>query len=310
MPAYTQLNKSLIEDLCFAYSLGKLLSFVILQGGSENTNYRIETEKGTYVLTVCEQKSIEETIGLANLLSHLEANNFITTKIVANEKRQYVQLSEGKPILIKQYLDGIITQNLSENQLIQIGKAIGELHLIPSTGNLPKEFSYGKQIFHELEKPNINDPFIIWIKNMHELITTNTPSTLPKALIHGDIFYNNVIVEGNNIVAIMDFEEACHYYRIFDLGMAIIGCCSNENKIDFNKASYLMKGYRESTILEETEKELLQIYTAYAAAATAFWRFRQYRIRKPEKELENKHLEMQTLANCALESPKEYFLDL
>ena len=62
--------------------------------------------------------------------------------------------------------------------------------------------------------------------------------------------------------------------------------------------------------LEEVEKEKLQVYTAYAAAATAFWRYRQYRIRKPEKTAWDRHLEMKALADQALASPVEDFMEL
>ena len=57
-------------------------------------------------------------------------------------------------------------------------------------------------------------------------------------------------------------------------------------------------------------KEKLQVYTAYAAAATAFWRYRQYRIRKPEKTAWDRHLEMKALADQALASPVEDFMEL
>ena len=290
--------------------LGKITQWDHLKGGSENTNVRLKTEVGEWVLTICEQKSTEETMALAHLLEHLEQHGFTTTRLVKNTNGKYVQHLNGKPILLKEYLPGEITTHLNEHQLLEIGRAMGELHQIPPPSTLPDHFSYGQQAFGEVTQSGIDDPFVSWLAELHGQVLENTPAGLPRALIHGDIFDNNVIVNEDSVIAIMDFEEACHYYRVFDLGMALIGSCTTKGKLDFSKARFLLKGYLETSTLQEKEKEKLPIYTAYAAGATAFWRYRQYRIRKPEKTAWDRHLAMKALADQALASPAEAFMEL
>ena len=68
--------------------------------------------------------------------------------------------------------------------------------------------------------------FYKWLKEIQKYIESYISTDLPKALIHSDIFYNNIIVNKDSEKAtIMDFEEACYYYRVFDIGMMIVGTC-------------------------------------------------------------------------------------
>jgi homoserine kinase type II len=133
---------------------------------------------------------------------------------------------------------------------------------------------------------------------------------LPMTLIHGDVFYDNLIVQGERLMAIIDFEEACHYYRSFDLGMVIVGTCRDRQGISFQKARQFLRGYQNDTTLESVERESLQAFAVYAAVATSFWRFRQYHLLRPDPQLYDKHVEMQTLADTISEYPASSFKEL
>ncbi|WP_027078817.1 protein kinase family protein [Maribacter antarcticus] len=92
MIQYTVLNDQNVRAIMATYNLGELLSFKILSGRSENTNYLVITEIGKYVLTICEQKSAETTIELADLLEYLDHPNFSTLKIILNVTNKTVGL--------------------------------------------------------------------------------------------------------------------------------------------------------------------------------------------------------------------------
>jgi homoserine kinase type II len=130
------------------------------------------------------------------------------------------------------------------------------------------------------------------------------------ALIHGDVFFDNMIVQGDQLMAIIDFEEACNYYRSFDLGMVIVGACRDRQGISFEKAGQFMRGYQKETTLQSIERDTLKAFAVYAAVATSFWRFRHYHLRRPEPRLHDKHVEMQTLADTISEYPESSFTQL
>ena len=72
MAQYTTLNQQEIDIIGAEFSIKNIDSFGILSGGSENTNYVLKTENGSFVLTICEQKTAQKARDLALLLEHLE----------------------------------------------------------------------------------------------------------------------------------------------------------------------------------------------------------------------------------------------
>jgi len=109
--------------------------------------------------------------------------------------------------------------------------------------------------------------------------------------------------------AIIDFEEACNYHLIFELGMGILGICVNDNMINLDKARAFVNGYQKVRPLAQIEKESLQLFVHYAAVATSYWRFNKYNIEEPTKDRGNHHWEMVQLANKVSEISKNYFFD-
>jgi len=57
MAHYSILNKADILEILKPYSIYSIKKFKILDGGSENTNYKIDSEVGKIVLTISEQKN-------------------------------------------------------------------------------------------------------------------------------------------------------------------------------------------------------------------------------------------------------------
>ena len=108
--------------------------------------------------------------------------------------------------------------------------------------------------------------------------------------------------------ALIDFEEACQYYKVFDLGMAVVGLCTEESKVRLPKVRSLVNGYQEIRVLEEAEKEFLPLFIEYAAIATSSWNFWKYNIDTPIAELSGKHWKMVNIAMDASAIPGEIFM--
>lgn len=304
MSLYTKLDLKNIQTILQQYNIGELSTYKTLVGGAENTNTLITTRKGKYVLTLCERKTLEETTVLANLLNHLEEYQYPSSILVRNNSGSTVSTFQKKPILLKKYIDGYVEEMPSSDIIKEIGRSIGQLHLLPVPPFLPTQFSYGQQIFFEVTQSNLNLPFVDWLAKKHKFILENCSGDLPKALLHGDVFSSNVVISPTQQPVIMDFEEACHYYRLFDVGMAIVGLCRENGKLIWEKAQELLVGYIEVVPLTPLEKQKVQAFIIYAATATAFWRFRQFNILVPTKSMQDNYLEMQDIANQAMmESP-------
>jgi len=292
---YTKLDEKSIQQILQQFDITPVISWCILEGGSENTNHILETAQRKYVLTLCERKTFAEATILVDLLKHLENHQFKTTKVVPNKAAKNISFFENKPIILKEYIVGEIIENHTNDLLKKIGTSIAQLHLIPAPDFLPKVYSCGQEVFSELK--DTKHPFVDWLNEMHSTIQKKLNSALPKALIHGDIFFSNVIIDPQEQPIIFDFEEACYYYRIYDIGMAIVGLCNQQGKIDWTKVENLVSGYEQITPLLKEEKDALKFYITYAATSMAFWRFRQFNILAPTPSRKDSYLELKNIAD-------------
>ena len=281
-----------------------------MEGGLENTSYCVETSAGRYVLTLWNQKSLRHATDLANLLVYLNDHGIRTSRVVVPSGEPSVVLHDGIPVMLKRFVDGGVTANLTGNLLAQLGGEIARLHKIPAPSYVPQSFLYGRSHFTEVTDSSLDHAYLQWLSEKSDYLEKRIPQDLPLALIHGDVFFDNVIVQGDELMAIIDFEEACHYYRNFDLGTVIVGSCRGRRGISFKKARQFMRGYQEETTLQAAERGTLKVFAVYAAVATSFWRFRQYHLRRPEPRLYDTHVEMQTLADSICEYPESRFAEL
>jgi len=221
-----------------------------------------------------------------------------------------VILHNEKPVMLKHYIDGDDAADLTGNLLVQLAEEVARLHAIPAPSYLPQSFPYGLSYFPEVTDSNLGHPYVDWLSEKTSYLQQRIPPHLPMALIHGDVFLDNMIVQGDQLMAIIDFEQACHYYRGFDLGMVIVGTCRDRKGISFEKARQFIRGYQKRITLQSIETETLKTFAVYAAVATSFWHFRHHHLRRPEPQLCDKHVEMQTLADIISEYPDSRFTEL
>jgi homoserine kinase type II len=233
-----------------------------------------------------------------------------TSQFVVPPKERIVLMHDEKPVMMKRYVDGDVRSNLPGDLLVQLGEELARLHEIPAPPYLPQSFPYGRRHFPEVTNSKLGHVYIDWLSEKVNYLQERIPQHLPMAFIHGDVFFDNMIVQGDQLMAIIDFEEACHYYRSFDLGMVIVGACRDRQGISFEKAGRFIRGYQKEITLQSIERDSLKAFAVYAAVATSFWRFRQYHLRRPEPRLYEKHVEMQILADTISKYPDSRFTGL
>mgnify|MGYP000228657819 CR=1 FL=1 len=94
---------------------------------------------------------------------------------------------------------------------------------------------------------------------------------LPKGLIHGDLFRDNTLFDGDTLSAILDFSEAGRDYWLLDIAITINDFCSDWPQVRLNQALYqaFVDGYQQVRPLTEDEQFVLPSFLAMAA--TRFW---------------------------------------
>ena len=307
MATYTRLTQNDIQKIAGNYNL-KIIKFAPIEGGNGNSSYKLTSQTGKYVLTVCDDKTLDEVTVMGKLLLLLEQHDFPCTRVIPSVNNDLITLFKDKPVMLKGYIEGCVFESLDSQMLVQLGAETAKLNQIPAPNYLPTEHPYGRSYFPQVISLNIDTKYESWLKKQIDDLKRELSPDLPRALIHGDLFFDNLLFDKTNFNAIIDFEEACHYYRVFELGMAIIGTCVEDTKVDLEKASALVQGYQQIIELELIEKKSLQIFVQYAATATSYWRFDKYNIDSPEADKANMHWQMVKLAKAISEIPSKDFV--
>ncbi len=309
MTANSQLNSPQILSILAPYGITELTSYTLLSGGSENSNYLINSVNSKYVLTICEQKSLQKSRQLVALLNYLAAQQFHTSTLVKNLAGQDISLYNGRAVILKNFIEGSILAAIDAPLLFSLGAQLATLHSLKAPDYLPDNVSYNYTKFSQVRAYSADSDFYAWLVNTSQYIQSYISQDLPKSIIHSDIFSDNIIVSQDAKSAIiMDFEEACFYYRVFDIGMMIVGTCCDNGRVSLAKAQSLIQGYQQNIILNDLERNALQAFTVYGATATAFWRHQNYQYTNPEQSMFDHYLAMKNIADQVLAIAKDEFI--
>jgi len=295
MAHYTQLDRNSLVKILENYQLDAVEKITALDGGQANSSSILYTRSGTYVLSVCDEKSFDELELLTRTLEHLHRNGIPTTRLVrTKDNRPFIEYDK-KPVYVKEFIEGSVPGSLTPAMVRQLGVALAELHAVPVPDYLSTRFPYGIESFDDLLHDKRSFPR--WLsEKSHYLMQCINPE-LPTGLIHGDLFHDNTVFQGEQLAALLDFEEVCNYYLIFDLGMCAAGCCCLSGTLSVPLTVELVHGYQSVRPLTDLEKKLFKCHIEYSAISTAFWRYRQYNIRLPDIGMNDTHETMRDLAD-------------
>src|SRR3546814_2621497 len=87
-------------------------------------------------------------------------------------------------------------------------------------------------------------------------IDANWPTALPHAVIHADLFPDNVLMLGNEVSGLIDFYFSCTDIRAYDLAVTHSAWCFDLDGRNYHadRAAALVAGYEEAFGLSEAER--------------------------------------------------------
>lgn len=298
MARYTTLTSEELADIVAHYTIGTPVQFEEISGGFGNSNFKLTTTDDTFLLKICDEKNLVELQMQIALLEHLRQHAYPTAYPILQKNGDALHVTPNYRVMIYPFLDGGMPQP-SQRVLTQIGEALAKLHRIPPLSELPR-FPMGiAQITPFLKEVKMTQfathPFLVWLKSELEWIKPELNKPLPIGLLHGDLFLDNTLFDGNQMVAILDFEEGCRDTLLIDVGMTIIGCCyTAQHELDMASVHGFLNAYNTLRPLTDNEWNSLDCFVHYAALAIAFWRFRQFNIRHPDVRSADTYHEMIT----------------
>jgi homoserine kinase type II len=289
MARLTELSDTEIAAVARLYDL-EVTRYQAIRGGDENSSFMLKGGDQNYVLTFYEKRPLEGVETLANLLNHLAGNGYHTNRAIATRDGGFVPEFKGKPMLLKTWIAGRTLRDTEQSDFRSIGRSLAELHQVPAPGFLPRDHPYGLTLMPRSCEHGVDQDYEKWLADKIAYLESNYPPDLPKAFIHGDLFDDNIIYKQGEFQAIIDFGEACHYTRAYDLGSVLFGSCMVDSRLDVEHAREVMEGYRSLISLEAQERGAIHFFAVYAGAAISAWHYRHTFLGKPDGERLDKYL--------------------
>jgi homoserine kinase type II len=306
MAKYTNLGAHEIRLLAQRYGL-KVTDHSVIEGGAANSSYFLYADGKEYVLTIADDKSVESGFKLVGLLDHLVEHGFPTSRAISSSTGAKVTVFRDKAVMVKKYIPGNTVRHISKEGLFSLGSTLARLHQIPAPAFIPQTHTYGSDQFSKAAGLNCDVGFEDWLAQMGADYLRERPLGLPRGLIHADVFWDNVIYLDGEFQAIIDFEDSCNYFYVYDLASALFGTCVDAGKLDLEKASQIIKGYEQIRVLEADERRALQLFSVYSGVAISYWRYMKYNLHNPTAANKNLHKRTAEIADGIRAIPADIF---
>ena len=260
-----------------------------IDGGDENSSFLLNSPEDDYVLTVYEKKSLPEVKQAALMLNHLAEYGYFTNRVIITTDGGSVFDYQGKSIILKTWIPGDTLRDKKQEDYRAVGMAIAELHQIPVPDFLPRDHPYGLGYMPDALGLGVDDEYESWLADKINYLQDHFPAHLPRAIIHADLFDDNIIYNQGRFQAIIDFGDACCYYKAYDLGSVLSGACMENGKLDFVQARDVLTGYLAICEVEADELVAIQYFSVYAGAAISAWQYVNNNVRRLDEAKKDKY---------------------
>jgi len=287
MAVYTKLTNKDIHLLSDSYQIDKVNSFKGIKKGIENTNYLLKTKKKKFILTIFEKRVQKKDLPFfMNLMDKLNQKKIICPKPLKNKKGKYLSTINCKSACIVTFLKGKDKANLDYKNCFDIGKNIAKFHETTSKIYLYRENSMSIRKLDSLlrsikfiSKKKTLDLQSSLTRNLRD-IKKEWPKNLPKGIIHGDLFIDNIFFNKNKFSGFIDFYFSSNDYLMYEIAICINALCFDKIKNKFlmnnKKIKNLINGYESVRVLSQLEKKSLNVLCRGAALRYLLTRIYDY----------------------------------
>jgi len=296
MAVYTTVSADELTAWLTRYALGTVREFEPIVSGIENTNYFVSGDNGRFVLTLYERLPPDELPFYLNLMAHLAHAGVQAPAPEPDRSGALWSFLNGKPAGLVARLDGAPVERPKIPHCAAAGEALARMHV--AVGNYRGRLSNRRGPAWWRQAARAVRPFLSVEQN--SLLASEIKfqagfarTKLPRGAIHGDLFCDNVLFDGERVSGIIDFGFAATDALAYDLAIAVNDWCSvsegaSSGALDPRLSSALIAGYESVRPLTADERALWP--ALLRAAALRFWLSRLYDLHLPRAgELTHAH---------------------
>jgi len=279
MAAFTRIDRAQAERLVEAFDLGKLSKIMVIPEGSVNSNHRLETDRGAFFLRIYEEQGLLGARSDVDLILDLAKRGVTTPKPLHDRTGRAIAVVGEKPAAIFPWIEGTIVcqKMVTTTHTHAVGAALAGLHRA-AKGIAGSE---GRFRVEDVRRRLFRIGGAKWGDATRELMSAmdrwvaKRAADLPRGLIHGDLFRDNVLWKESEIVALLDFESASDGSFAYDLAVTILAWCYGD-ALDRALVKAMIEGYESVRPLEQSERDGLLAEACIAAIRFTTTRITDY----------------------------------
>jgi homoserine kinase type II len=299
MAVYTEVSFAEAAALLHTLNLGDLTELQGIQGGIENTNYFVTSERDgatlAHVLTVFERLDFNQLPYYLQLMKHLAAQGIPVPDPVGNAQGDILHTVQGKPAAVVNKLRGRSALDPSLAQCEAVGAMLARMHLAARDFPLSQPNLRGLPWWNEtvpVVLPFLNPEQTRLIRTelayQNHIAASPAYAALPRGPIHADLFRDNVLFDGSQLAGFFDFYFAGTDTWLFDIAVCMNDWCVLhgdettdvlDGTHDESRAQVFLAAYQSVRPLGTAERSLLG--AMLRAAALRFWLSRLWDLHLP-----------------------------
>ncbi len=275
-----------------AWPVGQVGQIELLQGGINNRSFRVSADSGDYILRIYPAGRRPETVAFEMAVLTALAGAELPFQVPRPMRSRSGDLAPTIPVddgqalaLLAPVIPGAFCEPATPAQAESAGAALGLLHramaAIP-----PAENRGGTYADLDLIDPLFPDPRLAadlpWVdaasrERLIHLIDgvlaerAHWYGRLPQQVIHGDYVPYNLLMLGDRVSAVLDFELASWDLRALDFSMGLRAWLQWKGALRWEMGEAFVRGYTAHQAVTGAEIEALPFLFRVRRAATLVW---------------------------------------
>ncbi len=278
MSVFTTLTLEEVRAWLRDFAIGEIIELRGIAAGITNTNYFVITQNANnahsrYVLTIFEHNKLEELPYFVDLMTHLAKHGVPCPAPIIDKNGLALHVLKGKPALMVSCLKGSDTEKPNVVQCAQVAKALAQLHIAGQNFVRKSHNPLGaewREVTAQQVMPKLSSDEQSLLKAELDFQDKLNLSKLPHGVVHGDLFRDNVLFDGEQLGGFIDFYYACDDSLAYDVAIAVNDWCVLEDgSFDEEKLKAFLSAYQ--ALRPFTEAECLSWHMLLRSAALRFW---------------------------------------
>ncbi|MBC2665595.1 homoserine kinase [Novosphingobium flavum] len=280
MAVYTQLGAEELGSLIGEFDVGTLRSAKGIAEGVSNSNWLIETtgaqgHEQHFILTVYEERTEARDLPFfLGLMDHLADHGCPVPATIHDRAGQAFREVRGKAVALIEFLPGVSVSAPTAGQARAVGGALARIHLAGADFTLERANGMGPAAWQDLlggcghdGLVSIDPALAAIVERELPAVIAAWPEDLPRAVIHADLFPDNVLMLGDEVSGLIDFYFACTDLAAYDVAVTHAAWCfdATGSRFDPVLSAALLEGYQAVRPLSGAEQAALPLLARGAA---------------------------------------------